>query len=317
MNTLVVHAHHEPQSFCSALHRVAIQTLTESGHQVVVSDLYADHFDPVSDRRNFTSIHNPAYLKQQFEERHASDVNGFSSSLEREIQKLEACDFLIFIFPIWWFALPAILKGWVDRVFALRRIYGDGKLYENGLGKAKRRAMIIMTVGGGPDAYHGLGVNPPMDSILSPIQHGIFWFNGFLPLAPFIAWSPVRATPEQRAAYLDQLARRLRSIDSEIPMQLPPLSDFPNFGKDRKKRFMAVLSPKNSHSVALSTADLQHIDSLKHDSIVLSSHFTDPAQFAWRAFLLFRASTPDRVREHLEPLSIIPLIQVEISELSG
>ena len=315
MNVLIVHAHHEPQSFCSALFRVAARTLSEAGHKVIISDLYTDHFDPVSDRRNFVSVHDPAYLKQQYEERHATDVKGFSPALESEIQKLEACDLLIFTFPIWWFALPAILKGWVDRVFAMRRIYGDGKLYENGLGKAKKRAMIIMTVGGSADAYGGLGVNPPMQSILSPIQHGVFWFNGFLPLDPFIAWSPVRATSEQRAAYLDQLARRLRSIDSESTIELPPLSDFPGFGKDQKKRFMAVLSPKASDSCTLSAADVEYLDSLKRRSIILSSHFT--AQPPWQAFLLFRGTARDQIQEHLRPLSVSPLLQIEISALSG
>src|SRR5690348_10361819 len=114
MNVLIVHAHHEPKSFCSALSRQAAQTLRNLGHAVTVSDLYAMNFNPVSDRRNFTTVHDPDYLKQQFEERHASDNHGFAPDLEAEIQKLEAADLLLFTFPIWWFALPAILKGWVD-----------------------------------------------------------------------------------------------------------------------------------------------------------------------------------------------------------
>jgi NAD(P)H dehydrogenase (quinone) len=51
MKVLIVHAHHEPKSFCSALYRRAVDTLTNAGHEVVTSDLYALAFDPVSDRR--------------------------------------------------------------------------------------------------------------------------------------------------------------------------------------------------------------------------------------------------------------------------
>jgi Flavodoxin-like fold len=90
------------------------------GDAVVTSDLYAQRFDPVSDRRNFTSVFDADYLKQGTEERHATAVDGFAPDLEREIRKLESCDLLVFSFPLWWFAMPAILKGWVDRTFAIR-----------------------------------------------------------------------------------------------------------------------------------------------------------------------------------------------------
>lgn len=142
MRVLIVHAHHEPKSFSSALARQASETLRAASHDVVVSDLYAERFDPVSDRRNFTSVHDPAYLKQQLEEREATRVGGFAPALEAEIQKLEWCDLLIFNFPLWWFGMPAILKGWVDRTFAMERIYGGAKLYENGLGQA----VVMMTM---------------------------------------------------------------------------------------------------------------------------------------------------------------------------
>ena len=92
------------------------------------------------------------YLRRQVEEAHASEVGGFAPDLEKEIRRLEVCDMLIFSFPLWWFGMPAILKGWVDRVFASRRIYGGGKIYETGLGRAQKRALILMTTGGGPDS---------------------------------------------------------------------------------------------------------------------------------------------------------------------
>ena len=143
LNVLIVHAHHEPKSFCNALFRHAVQTLSDAGHAVVTSDLYAQRFDPVSDRRNFTSVFDADYLKQGTEERHATAVDGFAPDLECEIRKLESCDLLVFSFPLWWFAMPAILKGWVDRTFAYSRIFGGTRMYENGLGQGRRRPLVV------------------------------------------------------------------------------------------------------------------------------------------------------------------------------
>ena len=85
MKTFIVHAHPEPQSFNAAMTDTAQTFLQEQGHSVRISDLYAMAFDPVSDRRNFQSVCNPDYFKQQAEEQHASQVNGFAPQIEAEI----------------------------------------------------------------------------------------------------------------------------------------------------------------------------------------------------------------------------------------
>ena len=89
----------------------AKRTLEAAGHTVVVSDLYQMDVKPVSDRHNFLVAKDPGYLKLQLEESHASAHGGFAPELEAEIRKIEACDLMIFQFPLWWFGLPAILKG--------------------------------------------------------------------------------------------------------------------------------------------------------------------------------------------------------------
>lgn len=222
----IVLAHPEPRSFNAAMAQRARQDLQAQGHQVTISDLYAMRFDPVSDRRNFTSVKNPDYLKQQIEEMHASEVNGFAADVEAEFQKLKSADVLILQFPLWWFGLPAILKGWVDRVLAMGRVYGGGRWYDNGFGRGKR-AMVAMTTGGPQAMYQPGSLNPPMQHLLSPIQHGVFWFNGYHVLDPFIAWGPARLSDEQRAAVLDQFAAHLLA-QMAAPGQAPPrVADFP------------------------------------------------------------------------------------------
>jgi NAD(P)H dehydrogenase (quinone) len=126
MNVLLLLAHPERRSFNGAMFDIAADTLRAAGHEVATSDLYRMGFDPVSSRRNFVSIKNADYLKLQVEEMHASEVGGFAIEVETEMAKIEAADLMIWQFPLWWFGLPAILKGWVDRVFAMGRTYGSG-----------------------------------------------------------------------------------------------------------------------------------------------------------------------------------------------
>ena len=139
MNALIVYAHHESASFCGAMLRTATAALRAAGHTVVVSDLYAMGFDPVSDRRNFTTVADTTRLRQQAEEAHAYQEGGFAPALHTEMDKLAACDLLILLFPIWWLGLPAILKGWVDRVFAVGVAYGGGRCFGSGVMRASAR----------------------------------------------------------------------------------------------------------------------------------------------------------------------------------
>lgn len=228
----IVHAHHEPASFNGAMTRRAVADLTAAGHEVKVSDLYAMGFDPVSDRRNFTTVANPAFLKQQNEERHATEHNGFAPDLQAEMDKLAWCDVLVFQFPLWWFSMPAILKGWVDRVLAAGRIYGGGKWYSNGFGIGKR-AMVSMTTGGPEAMYRQDCLEPPMDTLLVPIEHGVFWFNGFSVLPAFIAWSAAHGTDADRHVTLDRYAAHLLAHTTTPGRPPLNLADYPppNFAR--------------------------------------------------------------------------------------
>ena len=82
MNVFIVLAHPEPKSFNAALFDTAVRTFEWSGHTVAVSDLYRMGFNPVSDRRNFTTTKDPDYLKLQIEETHASEHAGFAADIE-------------------------------------------------------------------------------------------------------------------------------------------------------------------------------------------------------------------------------------------
>jgi NAD(P)H dehydrogenase (quinone) len=219
MKVFIVLAHPEHQSFNGAMFRTAVDVLSSAGHEIKTSDLYALRFDPVSSRTNFLTVKDPDYYKQQTEELYASESYGFADEIEREIQNIEWCDLMIWQFPLWWFGLPGILKGWVDRVFAMGRTYGGDRIYDNGVFRGKR-AMLSLTTGGPAAAYEKGGFNGDMAAILRPIQRGILQFTGFDVLAPQIVYGPVRLAQAEREQRLQAYAARLRAVTSEHPIDI-------------------------------------------------------------------------------------------------
>ena len=216
MKVFILFAHPEPQSFNGAMFRHAVSTLSEAGHEVRQSDLYSMQFNPVSDRSNFSSVLNPTYFKQQLEELYATEVNGFSFLIQAELQKLEWCDVMIWQFPLWWFSVPAILKGWVDRVFAMGKVFGQGKLYDNGLMRGKR-AMLSLTTGSAEETFLKNGFHGDISGILRPVHRGMLEFAGFEVLAPQVVYAPVRKTPEELNLELEKWATRLQNLPEEMP----------------------------------------------------------------------------------------------------
>jgi NAD(P)H dehydrogenase (quinone) len=116
MKVLIVHAHPEPQSFNAALTRAAAAALRDTGHEVTVSDLYADQFDPVAGRHDFQETANSDRFHYQSEQAHAAANRSFAPDIAREQTRLLSADLLVLQFPLWWGAPPAILKGWLERV---------------------------------------------------------------------------------------------------------------------------------------------------------------------------------------------------------
>lgn len=221
----IVHAHPEPASFNGAMTREAVLALRAAGHTVDVSDLYAMDFDPVSDRRNFLTVRDPERFRQQDEEEYASECNGYVPELQAEMDKLAGCDMLILQFPLWWLGLPAVLKGWIDRVFAVGRAYGRGRYFDRGV-FAGKRAMCAVTVGGPLPAYTDIGVYGPIGSILFPIHHGILGFVGFTVVEPFLVFGPSRMGHEARRACLARYRDRLLGLDGAATLPALKLADY-------------------------------------------------------------------------------------------
>jgi len=103
VHCLVVHAHPLPSSLTRHFSDIAREQLAAAGHSVEFLDLYATGFDPRLTAAERATHHAPV-----------SD----HSAVQGEVEQLQRAEALILVFPTWWFGLPAIVKGWVDRVFA-------------------------------------------------------------------------------------------------------------------------------------------------------------------------------------------------------
>lgn len=218
MNVLIVYAHPEPKSFNGAMKELAVEVLKGAGHTVQVSDLYAMNFAPAGGPIDFLEREDEACFRYQREQVHANDAGLFAPELREEMDKLVWADLVIFQFPLWWFSLPAILKGWVDRVFAMGFSYGAGQRYATGVFRGKR-GMLAMTTGGPPASYVEGGSHGEIGQLLMHIQHGMFAFVGMDVVPPFIAYGAARVSPEERAAYLEAYRDRLLALESTAPIE--------------------------------------------------------------------------------------------------
>jgi NAD(P)H dehydrogenase (quinone) len=225
VHMLIVYAHEELHSFNAAMKNLAVSSLEEAGHSVVVSDLYQMKFKAVADGEDFLERRDKSCLNRQVEEKAAAELGTLAHDIVVEQQKLLAADLVILQFPLWWFGLPAMLKGWVDRVMTMGFAYGGGLRYDQG-GLKGRRAMLALTTGGPEPAYAEHGISGAMDQVLFPIQHGILYFCGLSVLPPFVAYGPAHQTPERRQAELDRYRQHLLALDSQEPLPFHPLSHY-------------------------------------------------------------------------------------------
>ena len=225
MNILIVHAHPEPLSFTTALKDHAVQVLENIGHAVEVSDLYAMNFNPVASQADFDSRSNQEYLNYALEQRHASKTHDLAQDIQIEIEKVQKADLLIFSFPMYWTSVPAILKGWIDRVFVSGIFYGGKRFYNRG-GMLGKKAMLSFTLGGRDHMFGQNAIHGAIDDLLLPIQRGTLAYVGFEVLPPFIAYHVPYITNEARQQLLQQYQQHLQNLEQLQALEFPKLEQF-------------------------------------------------------------------------------------------
>lgn len=225
MKILIVSAHPEPASLTNALRDVAADQLRANGHDVRINDLYALEWKAIVDRGDFPAMPPAARLRIPAASGEAYETDTLTRDVSDEQAQLLWADALILVFPLWWFSLPAILKGWIDRVYSFGFAYGVGEHTDQhwgdryGEGKLSgRRAMLIVTAGGWESHYGPRGINGPMDDLLFPINHGVLFYPGYAVLPPFVVYQADRLDDAGFSTSSRALRDRMRSLFAEAPI---------------------------------------------------------------------------------------------------
>lgn len=220
MHALIVLAHPEQESFSAAMAHAAADALVGAGWTVDLDDLAREGFHAEASRGDF--INAPEGLVQlMYAQEAATAANGYADDVADQIRRLQAADLLITVFPFWWFAAPALLKGWFDRVFANGVAYGHDP-YDNGPLKGMR-ALAVVAVGGDAAMYGPEGRSGDIHALLNPIQHGTFGYAAMDVLEPFLVFEADGRDDAYRADELARLQARLAGVADEAAIVTAPL----------------------------------------------------------------------------------------------
>lgn len=232
---LIVYAHPEPGSVTRQLVEVTAETLGMQGHGVVRSDLYGMSWKAVFDENDFPRRTNPERLSFITESLNAYASGHQTDDVVGEQAKLSNADAVILQFPLWWFGAPAILKGWIERVYAAGFAYGyknGTNQYRYGEGALKgKRALVQVCTGGPQEDYGPRGINGPIDQLLFPLTHGALFYPGMdvLPTHTVYGAAHFNAAAQVDAAK-SAWRRRVERLfeDTPIPFRSQNGGDYPD-----------------------------------------------------------------------------------------
>ncbi|MEB3195936.1 MAG: NAD(P)H-dependent oxidoreductase [Candidatus Sericytochromatia bacterium] len=183
MKQLIVYAHPNPQSFSRAILDTLEASYKAQGHEVVVRDLYALNFDPVLKGSDFVAM----------------KAGQLPADITAEQGHITWADAVTVVYPVWWTGLPAILKGWVDRVFLYGFAYQYGAAGVEGLLKGKK-ALLVSCHGTPAEYYAGMQAAMKQTS-----DAGIFEFSGFEVVEHLFFGGVPSVDDAARQGYLEQV----------------------------------------------------------------------------------------------------------------
>ena len=188
---LIVTAHPVENSLSHSLAARIAARLREQGTQVEIADLHAEAFTPAMLRPDLALYHG--------------DASAPPADIQREQQRVERADMLVFIFPVYWWSVPGLLKGWFDRVLTLNWAYKvaeDGRIVGN-LRKVPVR--LIATAGSDVAGFDKHGYST---AIRTQLVEGVFGFCGLKNVRLDILYQADTASSEQ----IDDFLHNLESV---------------------------------------------------------------------------------------------------------
>jgi len=186
MKHLIIYAHPNPASFNHAIKETLVRVLKEKGQDVRVRDLYALHFDPVLKADDFK-----IFL--------AGKVPG---DIAIEQGHVRWADQITFLYPVWWAGMPAITRGYIDRVFSRGFAYDYAATGPVGLLPGKK-VFIINTMGASLSAYEQIGAFKAMEILM---DGEIFRFCGLEVTGHKYFGSVPTVADEDRKKMLEEVA---------------------------------------------------------------------------------------------------------------
>ncbi len=224
MKVLWVFAHPDQHSLNAALRDEGVEALRDDGHEVEVSDLYAMGWKAHLDRADLGDLKDaPAEISRASKQ--AFTAGTLAEDIRAEQEKLRWADTVVLQFPLWWYSTPAILKGWIDRVFAKGFAYGiadpdhPGRTFRYGNGPLSgRRVQVIVTTGSPEPAMGPRGVNGQLDQVLFPLLHGTLWYVGMDVLPPMAVFGADRLTTDEYAQAAKELRTHLQGLEGVAPL---------------------------------------------------------------------------------------------------
>lgn len=203
MKALVIHCHPDAESFTAAVRDRVLDHLTKAGAEVRLLDLYADQFDPVLTLGEWQNYLNTPSNR---------------APVEDHVAALQWCDTLIFTYPTWWYGLPAMLKGWLDRVLlpevAFLMPNAEHKDIRPGLTQITR--IGVFTTGGASWWLTSVIGAPGRRMLL----RGIGFLCARDRRSVFAAeYSMDSSTPRSRARHLRRVDRRMKHLLSPLPKE--------------------------------------------------------------------------------------------------
>lgn len=192
MNHLVVLAHPREDSFTRCVAATFMETVAGYGHAIVLRDLYAIAFNPVASAADLSAMR----------------TGEVSDDVRVEMDHVRGADVISFVAPVWWISTPAILKGWIDRVFLFGFAYGYGPDKRvQGLLSGKR-GLVFSSSGSTSGEFEDTG---KMAALRTMWGIGTIEFCG-IELLDHVHFAPVgsRSSPEMIGAYLEQVRATAR-----------------------------------------------------------------------------------------------------------
>jgi NAD(P)H dehydrogenase (quinone) len=146
LKTLLVLAHPRRTSLTGQVADAFQAAAAANGHTFEVADLAAEGFDPV--------------LREADEPDWGNSAKVYSGAVQREMRRIERNEATVMVFPVWWWSMPALLKGWIDRVWNNGWAYGDRSF-------PQKRVWMIGVAGGSESAFIKRGYDTAMQTMLN------------------------------------------------------------------------------------------------------------------------------------------------------